>query len=155
MGTKRLVELEKELDKTSEKYRTMFLKYSFAFSRKDEYKDCYYKLRKASEKEKERLEKQKQKLEESIVKWKTKAELEENRRLKLNINYLQSEQEIEAAEGRTTELMVELTSIRLKHDTEINDIEESYDKLIKEEKKKKKKKKKGGGKKKKKKKKKK
>merc|ERR1711874_699972 len=112
-------------------------KYSFAFERKDEYKDCYYKLKKASEKEKERLEKQKQKLEESIVKWKTKAELEENRRLKLNINYLQSEQEIEAAEGRTTELMVELTSIRLKHDTEINDIKESYDKLIKEEKKKK------------------
>merc|ERR1711874_14332 len=77
--TKRLVELEKELDKTSEKYRTMFLKYSFAFSRKDEYKDCYYKLRIASEKEKERLEKQKQKLGESIVKWRTKAELEENK----------------------------------------------------------------------------
>merc|ERR1711874_159709 len=96
-----------------------FLKYSFAFERKDEYKACYYKL------------------EESIVKWKTKAELEENRRLKLNINYLQSEQEIEAAEGRTTELMVELTSIRLKHDTEINSIKESYEKLIKEEKKKK------------------
>merc|ERR1711874_57444 len=135
MGTKRLVELEKELDKTSERYRTMFLKYSFAFERKDEYKDCYYKLKKASEKEKERLEKQKQKLEESIVKWKTKAELEENRKLKLNLSYLQSEQEIEAAEGRTTELMVELTSIRLKHDTEINNIKESYENIIKEEKK--------------------
>merc|ERR1711874_637927 len=95
--TKRLVELEKELDKTSEKYRSMFLKYSFAFERKDEYKDCYYKLRKASEKEKERLEKQKQKLEESVVKWRTKAELEENRKLKLNLSYLQSEKEIEAA----------------------------------------------------------
>merc|ERR1711913_225935 len=74
--TKRLVELEKDLDKTSERYRTMFLKYSFAFERKDEYKDCYYRLKKASEKEKERLENQKQKLEESMVKWKTKAELE-------------------------------------------------------------------------------
>merc|ERR1711913_229043 len=128
--TKRLVELEKELDKTSEKYRKMFLKYSFAFSRKDEYKDCYYKLRKANEKEKERLEKQKQKLEESVVKWRTKAELEENRKLKLNLSYLQSEKEIEAAEGRNTELMVELTSIRLRHDTELNSMKESYENII-------------------------
>merc|ERR1711874_888380 len=47
--TKRLVELEKELDKTTERYRSMFLKYSFAFSRKDEYKDCYFRLKLASE----------------------------------------------------------------------------------------------------------
>merc|ERR1711874_106108 len=125
--TKRLVELEKELDKTSERYRTMFLKYSFAFERKDEYKDCYYKLKAASEKERTRLENQKQKLEESIVTWKTKAELEENKRLKLTIDHKLAEQEVEAAEGRTTELMVELTSIRLKHDSEINEIKESYD----------------------------
>merc|ERR1711913_229224 len=58
--TKRLVDLEKDLDKTTERYRAMFLKYSFAFSRKDEYKNCYFKLKLASEKEKERLEKQKQ-----------------------------------------------------------------------------------------------
>merc|ERR1711913_186430 len=63
--SKRLVELEKDLDKTTERYRSMFLKYSFAFSRKDEYKNCYFKLKLASEKEKERLERQKQKLEES------------------------------------------------------------------------------------------
>merc|ERR1711874_950217 len=130
--TKRLVELEKELDKTSERYRTMFLKYSFAFERKDEYKDCYYKLRKASEKEKERLEKQKQKLEENIVKWKTKAELEENKRLKLTIDHKLAEQDVEAAEGRATELIVELTSIRLKHDSEINEIKRLHDRLIKE-----------------------
>merc|ERR1711913_111810 len=66
--TKRLVDLERDLDKTTEKYRSMFLKYSFAFSRKDEYKNCYFKLKIASDKEKERLEKQKQKLGESIVK---------------------------------------------------------------------------------------
>merc|ERR1711913_214554 len=51
--TRRLVDLEKDLDKTTEKYRSMFLKYSFAFSRKDEYKNCYFKLKLASEKEKE------------------------------------------------------------------------------------------------------
>merc|ERR1711874_421313 len=110
---------------------------SFAFERKDEYKDCYYRLKKASEKEKERLENQKQKLEENIVKWKTKAELEENKRLKLTIDHLQSEQDVEAAEGRATDLIVELASIRLKHDTEINEIKESHQRLIKEENKKK------------------
>merc|ERR1711874_577101 len=125
---------EKELDKTSERYRTMFLKYSFAFERKDEYKDCYYRLKAASEKEKARLENQKQKLEERILSWKTKAELEENKRLKLTIDHRLAEQEVEAAEERATELIVELTSIRLKHDTEINDIKKLHDRLIKEEK---------------------
>merc|ERR1711874_931555 len=109
-------------------------KYSFAFERKDEYKDCYYRLKKASEKEKERLENQKQKLEEKIVTWKTKAELEENKRLKLTIDHKLAEQDVEAAEGRATDLIVELTSIRLKHDTEINEIKRSHDRLIKEEK---------------------
>merc|ERR1711874_624143 len=130
--TRRLVELEKELDKTTERYRSMFLKYSFAFSRKDEYKDCYFRLKLASEKEKERLERQKQKLGESIAKWKTKAELEENKKLKLNLDYLNSEKEIEAAECRATELMTELINIRLRHDIEINSLKESHENSIKE-----------------------
>merc|ERR1711913_37989 len=93
--------------------------------------------KKANEKEKERLENQKQKLEEKVVSWKTKAELEENKRLKLKIDHLQAEQDVVAAEERATDLIVELTSIRLKHDTEISEIKRSYDKLIKEEKEKK------------------
>merc|ERR1711874_404771 len=111
MGTRRLVELEKELDRTTEKYRSMFHKYSFAFSRKDEYKECYFRLKLASEKEKERLEKQKQKLEESIEKWKAKAELEENKKLKLKFDYLNSENQIEKAESRATDLMSDMISI--------------------------------------------
>merc|ERR1711874_772374 len=130
--TRRLVELEKELDKTTERYRSMFLKYSFAFSRKDENKDCYFRLKLASEKEKERLERQKQKLGESIAKWKTKAELEENKKLKLNLDYLNSEKEIEAAECRATELMTELINIRLRHDIEINNLKELHENSIKE-----------------------
>merc|ERR1711913_249890 len=130
--TRRLVELEKELDKTTEKYRSMFLKYSFAFSRKDEYKDCYFRLKLASEKEKERLEKQKQKLGESIEKWKAKAELEENKKLKLNIDYLNSEKQIETAESRATELMSDMINIRLRHDTELNNMKESHDNSMKE-----------------------
>merc|ERR1711874_706267 len=112
--TKRLVDLEKDLDKTTERYRAMFLKYSFAFSRKDEYKNCYFKLKLASEKEKERLEKQKQKLEESIEKWKAKAE-----------------NQIEKAESRATELMSDVISIRLRHDTELNNLRESHDNSMK------------------------
>merc|ERR1711874_956950 len=130
--TKRLVDLERDLDKTTERYRAMFLKYSFAFSRKDEYKNCYFKLKLASEKEKERLEKQKQKLGESIEKWKAKAELEENKKLKLNIDYLNSEKQIETAESRATELMSDMISIRLRHDTELNNMKESHDNSMKE-----------------------
>merc|ERR1711913_279440 len=130
--TRRLVELEKELDKTTERYRSMFLKYSFAFSRKDEYKDCYFRLKLASEKEKERLERQKQKLGESIAKWKAKAELEENKKLKLNLDYLNSEKQIEAAESRATELMSDMINIRLRHDTELNNMKESHDNSMKE-----------------------
>merc|ERR1711874_365277 len=69
---------------------------------------------------------------ESILKWKTKAELEENKKLKLNLDYLNSEKEIEAAEGRATELMTELINIRLRHDTEINNMKESHENSIKE-----------------------
>merc|ERR1712237_26499 len=56
--TSRLVDLEKDLDKTTEKYRSMFLKYSFAFSRKDEYKNCYFKLKREKVKrEREKVKK--------------------------------------------------------------------------------------------------
>merc|ERR1711913_9071 len=127
--SRRLV--EKDLDKTTEKYRSMFLKYSFAFSRKDEYKNCYFRLKLASEKEKERLEKQKQKLEESIEKWKAKAETEENIKLKLKFDYLNSENQIEKAESRATELMSDVISIRLRHDTELNNLRESHDNSMK------------------------
>merc|ERR1711913_3881 len=113
--TKRLVDLEKDLDKTTERYRAMFLKYSFAFSRKDEYKNCYFKL-KLAKKEKERLEKQKQKLKERVEEWKVKAETEENLKLKLKYDYLNSENKIEKAESRATDLMSDMIIIRLRHD---------------------------------------
>merc|ERR1711874_90024 len=81
---------------------------------------------------KERLEKQKQKLEESIEKWKAKAELEENKKLLLNIDYLKSEKQIENPESRATELMSDMISIRLRHDTELNNMKESHDNSMKE-----------------------
>merc|ERR1711874_517466 len=78
------------------------------------------------------LEKQKQKLEESIEKWKAKAELEENKKLLLNIDYLKSEKQIENAESRATELMSDMISIRLRHDTELNNMKEAHDNSMKE-----------------------
>merc|ERR1711913_123833 len=129
--TKRLVDLERDLDKTTERYRAMFLKYSFAFSRKDEYKNCYFKLKLASEKEKERLEKQKQKLKERIEEWKVKAETEENLKLKLKFDYLNSENKIEKAESRATDLMSDMIIIRLRHDTELINLKESHDNSMK------------------------
>merc|ERR1711913_52251 len=129
--SKRLVVLERDLDKTTEKYRSMFLKYSFAFSRKDEYKNCYFKLKIASDKEKERSERQIQKLEDSIEQWKVKAETEENIKLKLKLDYLKSENKIEQAESRATDLMSELINNRLRHDTELNNIKETHDQSMK------------------------
>merc|ERR1711913_172240 len=129
--TKRLVDLEKDLDKTTERYRAMFFKYSFAFSRKDEYKNCYFKLKLASEKEKERFEKQKLKLKERIEEWKVKAETEENLKLKLKFDYLNSENKIEKAESRATDLMSDMIIIRLRHDTELNNLKESHDNSMK------------------------
>merc|ERR1711874_798045 len=125
---------EKELENTSERYRTMVLKYSFAFERKDEYKECYYKLKTASEKDKKRFADQKQKLEENIVAWKTKAEFEENQKLKLTIDYKLAERKVETADERSTEMLVELNSIRLKHDTEQHNLKKHHDRLMKEEK---------------------
>merc|ERR1711874_949433 len=50
------------------------------------------------------------------------------------IDHKLAEKEVEEAEERSTELLVELTSIRLRHDTELNDIKRLHDRLLKEEK---------------------
>merc|ERR1711874_178343 len=82
----------------------------------------------ASDKEKER---QIQKLEDSIEQWKVKAETEENIKLKLKLDYLKSENKIEQAESRATDLMSELINNRLRHDTELNNIKETHDQSMK------------------------
>merc|ERR1711874_318423 len=62
---------------------------------------------------------------------KAKAELEENKKLKLKFDYLNSENQIEKAESRATELMSDMISIRLRHDTELNNLKESHDNSMK------------------------
>merc|ERR1711913_135927 len=51
---------------------------------------------------------------------------------KLNIDYLNSEKQIENAESRATELMSDMINIRLRHDTELNNMKESHDNSMKE-----------------------
>merc|ERR1711874_690151 len=58
----------------------------------------------------------------------------ENKKLKMTIDHKLAEQEVEAAEERSTELLVELTSIRLRHDTELHNLKKHHDRLMKEEK---------------------
>merc|ERR1711874_195065 len=55
---------------------------------------------------------------------------------KLKHGYLNSENKIEKAESRATDLMSDMISIRLRHDTELNNLKEAHDnsmKIIKKE----------------------
>merc|ERR1711874_33669 len=49
-----------------------------------------------------------------------------------NIDYLKSEKQIENAETRATELMSDMISIRLRHDTELTSMKEEHDNSMKE-----------------------
>merc|ERR1711874_813952 len=60
-----------------------------------------------------------------------KAETEENIKLKLKFDYLNSENKIEQAESRATDLMSELINNRLRHDTELNNLKETHDNSMK------------------------
>merc|ERR1711874_109610 len=134
---KRMVGLEKELEDTTEKYRSMLLKYSFTFERKDEYKDCYYNLKAAYEKDKKKFAEQKKELEENVVAWKTKAEFEENQKLKQTIDYKLAQRKMETAYERSTDMLIELNSMKLKQETEIHNLKKYHEKEMKEEKEKK------------------
>merc|ERR1711874_598582 len=50
---------------------------------------------------------------------------------KLKHGYLNSENKIEKAESRATDLMSDMISIRLRHDTELNNLKESHDNSMK------------------------
>merc|ERR1711874_939356 len=134
---KRMVGLVKELEDTTEKYRSMLLKYSFTYERKDEYKDCYYNLKAAYEKDKKKFAEQKKELEENVVAWKTKAEFEENRKLKQTIDYKLAQRKMESADERSTEMLIEFNSMKIKHEAELHNLKKNHEKEMKEEKEKK------------------
>merc|ERR1711913_221045 len=127
---KRMVELEKELEDTTEKYRSMLLKYSFTYERKDEYKDCYYNLKAAYEKDKKKFAEQKKELEEKELAWRTKAEFEENQKLKQTIDYKLAQRKMETADERSTEMLIELNSMKIKQETEIHNLKKYHEKEL-------------------------
>merc|ERR1711874_597263 len=148
---KRMIGLEKELEDITDKYKQMLIKYSFAYGRKDEYKDSYYNLKKAYENDKNKFAEQKKTLEESERAWKNKAEFEESQKLEQIIDNKLTQRKIETTEERSTELIIEFNKLKLQHEAELYNLiknheeamtEETKIKKILEKKKKKKKKKK-------------
>merc|ERR1711874_430887 len=133
----RMVGLEKELEDTTDKYKSMLLKYSFTYGRKDEYKDCYYNLKAAYEKDKKKFAEQKKTLEESELAWKNKAEYEENQKLKQTIDYKLAQRKMESADERSTEMLIEFNKMKIKHEAELHNLKKNHEKEMNEEKKKK------------------
>merc|ERR1711874_220659 len=99
----RMVGLEKEIEDLTEKYNQMLIKYSFAYGRKDEYKDQYLNLKKTYEEEKIASAELKKTLEEHIQEWKNKAEYEESKKLEQTISNQLTLKRSEAIEERATE----------------------------------------------------
>merc|ERR1711874_764938 len=132
---KRMIGLEKELEDTTDKYKQMLLKYSFAYGRKDEYKDCYYNLKKAYEKDKKKFAEQKKTLEENELAWKNKAEYEESQKLKQTIENKLTQRKMETADERSTEMIIEFNKLKLQHEAELYNLIKNHEKEMTEEKK--------------------
>merc|ERR1711874_886711 len=126
---------EKELEDTTEKYRSMLLKYSFTYERKDEYKDCYYNLKAAYEKDKKKFAEQKKTLEENELAWKNKAEYEENLKLKQTIENKLAQRKMETADERSTEMLIEFNKLKIQHEAELYNLRKNHEKKMTEEKK--------------------
>merc|ERR1711913_200143 len=116
---KRMIGLEKELEDITEKYKQMLIKYSFAYGRKDEYKDSYINLKKAYENDKKKFAEQKKTLEENEQVWKNKAEYEESQKLEQIIDNKLTQRKIEATEERATELIIEFNKLKIQHEAEL------------------------------------
>merc|ERR1711874_156899 len=103
----RMIGLEKEIEDLTEKYNQMLIKYSFAYGRKDEYKEQYLNLKKTYDEEKAASAELKKTLEEHIQEWKNKAEYEESKKLEQTIANQLTLKRSEAIEARATELLEE------------------------------------------------
>merc|ERR1711874_508592 len=81
----RMIGLETEIDNLREQNNLMLIKYSYAYGRKDDYKDQYLELKKIYDEEKIASEEAKKTSEETIKVWKDKAEFEESKKLEQKI----------------------------------------------------------------------
>merc|ERR1711913_102110 len=130
---KRMIGLEKELEDITEKYKQMLIKYSFAYGRKDEYKDSYINLKKAYENDKKKFAEQKKTLEENEQVWKNKAEFEESQKLEQIIDNKLTQRKMETSEERSTELIIEFNKLKLQHEAELYNLIKNHEKDMTEE----------------------
>merc|ERR1711874_678398 len=124
---------EKELEDITEKYKEMLIKYSFAYGRKDDYKDSYINLKKAYEDDKKKFAEQKKILEEHKQEWKNKAEFEESQKLEQIIDNKLTQRKIEATEERATELLIEFNKLKIQREAELYNLIKKHNEAMTEE----------------------
>merc|ERR1711874_555647 len=146
----RMIGLEKEIENLREQNNLMLIKYSYAYGRKDEYKEQYLELKKTYDEEKAASEKIKKTLEGNIKVWKDKAEFEESKKLEQKIANELTLKRAETIETRAVELLEEFNKLKIMQEAEINSMTKKHKEAMAKKKKKKKKKKNQGKKKKKK-----
>merc|ERR1711913_161435 len=129
----RMVGLEKEIEDLTEKYNQMLIKYSFAYGRKDEYKEQYLNLKKTYDEEKAVSSELKKTLEEHIQEWKNKAEYQESKKLEQTIANQLTLKRSEAIEARATELLEEFNKLKILQEAEINCMTKNHTEAITKE----------------------
>merc|ERR1711874_774821 len=122
----RMIGLETEIDNLREQNNLMLIKYSYAYGRKDDYKEQYLDLKKIYDEEKIASEEAKKASEETIKLWKDKAEKEESKKLELKIARELDLQRSEAIETRATELMENFNNLQFAQEAEINILEKKH-----------------------------
>jgi len=93
----RMLGLENEIEDLRKQNNAMLVKYSYAYGRKDDYKDKFLNLEKSSEENKKASE-------EAIKLWKDKAEKEEGEKLRIQIARELELQKAETIEVRENDL---------------------------------------------------
>merc|ERR1711913_176078 len=129
----RMIGLEKEIENLREQNNVMLMKYSYAYGRKDDYKEQYLELKKTYDEEKAASEEIKKTLEENIKVWKDKAEFEESKKLEQKIANELILKRAETIETRATELMEEFNNLKVVQEAEINTMTKKHKEAITKE----------------------
>merc|ERR1711874_362448 len=129
----RIIGLEKEIENLREQNNLMLIKYSYAYGRKDEYKEQYLELKKTYDEEKAASEDAKKTSEETIKVWKDKAEFEESKKLEQKIASELILKRSETIESRATELMEEFNNLKVEQEAEINTMTKKHKDAITKE----------------------
>merc|ERR1711874_280997 len=129
----RMIGLEKEIENLREQNNLMLIKYSYAYGRKDDYKEQYLELKKIYDEEKIVSEDAKKTSEETIKVWKDKAEFEESKKLEQKIASELILKRSETIESRATELMEEFNNLKFEQEAEINTMTKKHKEAITKE----------------------